>query len=25
MFPAPGVYDAETTLLAITVSACTTP
>ena len=25
MFPAPGVYDALMTLLAITVSACTTP
>ena len=25
MFPAPGVYDALTTLLVITVSACTTP
>ena len=25
MFPAPGVYDDATTLLAISVSACTTP
>src|SRR5262245_9281099 len=25
MFPAPGVYDALTTLLVMTVSACTTP
>jgi hypothetical protein len=25
MFPAPGVYEALTTLLLITVSACTTP
>src|SRR5581483_3543055 len=25
MFPAPGVYDADTMLLVIAVSACTTP